>query len=143
MKIEKQFFTGLNDDIRKIREKVFVEEQGFVDEFDELDEYNASIHLLLYIDEIPVATGRLYVDSLDPSIYNIGRVAVLKEYRSLHLGNKIISCLEEKTREIGGTKIQLSAQCRVQGFYEKNGYTAIGDAYLDQFCPHILMEKFI
>lgn len=143
MQIENKFSTELNDDIRHVRESVFVEEQGFEDEFDDLDKDNASHHLLLYVDDKPVATGRLYVDGIDASIYNIGRVAVLKEYRSLHLGNKIMRFLEEKAREIGCTKIQLSAQCRVQPFYEKNGYTAIGDSYLDQFCPHILMEKNI
>lgn len=43
----------------------------------------------------------------------------------------------------GGTKITLSAQKRVKLFYEKNGYTAQGDEYLDEFCPHIHMSKIL
>lgn len=27
------------------------------------------------------------------------------------------------------------------GFYEKNGFQAYGEEYLDEFCPHIHMEK--
>ena len=49
--------------------------------------------------------------------------------------------LEEKARELGAERLALSAQCRVREFYEKSGYTASGEVYLDQFCPHIHMEK--
>ena len=49
--------------------------------------------------------------------------------------------IEDKARELGADKIVLSAQCRVRGFYEKCGYTAYGDIYLDEYCEHIRMEK--
>ena len=32
-------------------------------------------------------------------------------------------------------------QCRASGFYQTLGYREIGEAYLDEFCPHILMGK--
>lgn len=38
-------------------------------------------------------------------------------------------------------RLALSAQVRVRPFYEKLGYTASGDEYLDEYCPHIHMEK--
>jgi len=143
MNIENILLTKLTDDEKFIREKVFIEEQGFSNEFDEIDEQ--SIHLLLYIDKKPVATGRLYKKMTDGEntevIYAIGRVAVLPEYRKLHLGSKVLELLEEKAKEIGAGKIELSAQCAVREFYEKNGYVAKGDIYYDEFCPHIRMEK--
>ena len=141
MNIEKQFFTGLNNDLRSIREIVFVEEQGFTDEFDDVDIDNISFHLLLYIEGKPVATGRLYQKNPFDSIYIIGRLAVLSDYRRLNLGSIVLNSLEEKARECGASSIELSAQCRVQGFYEKHGYIAIGSVYLDGDCPHILMIK--
>ena len=49
--------------------------------------------------------------------------------------------LEQEARRLGGKRISLSAQCRASGFYRTLGYQEIGAAYLDEFCPHILMEK--
>ncbi len=143
MNIEKQFFTQLNDDLRSIREIVFVEEQGFKDEFDDVAIDNISFHLLLYIEGKPVATGRLYQKNPFDSIYIVGRLAVLSDYRNLSLGSIVLTSLEEKATHCGATSIELSAQCRVQGFYEKHGYRAIGKSYLDGDCPHILMVKNI
>lgn len=34
-----------------------------------------------------------------------------------------------------------NSQCRAQGFYEKIGYVASGETYLDEDCEHIHMEK--
>lgn len=141
MNIEKQFYTGLNNDLRYIREKVFVEEQGFQDEFDDVHIDNISFHLLLYIEGKPVATGRLYQKDPVNNVYIIGRLAVLSDYRNLNLGSIVLTSLEEKAKHCGATAIELSAQCRVQGFYEKYGYRAIGNSYLDGDCPHILMIK--
>lgn len=143
MNIEKQFFTGLNNDLLYIREKVFVEEQGFQDEFDDVDIDNISFHLLLYIEGKPVATGRLYQKDPFGTVYIIGRLAVLFDYRKLNLGSIVLTSLEDKAKKCCATSIELSAQCRVQGFYEKHGYRTIGDSYLDGDCPHILMIKNI
>ena len=49
--------------------------------------------------------------------------------------------LEKKARELGYPKAKLSAQVSAMGFYEKNGFQAYGEEYLDEFCPHIHMEK--
>lgn len=37
--------------------------------------------------------------------------------------------------------IYLSAQLQAKGFYEKLGYLAYGDEYMDEHCPHIMMKK--
>lgn len=141
MYLEKCFFKRLSDDVRYIREKVFVEEQGFHNEFDENDE--KSFHLVIYYDGKPAGTGRVFANDILNKVFTIGRVAVLSQYRNLHLGNKILESLEQKAREEGAIKIELSAQCTVQDFYRKNGYVASGDIYYDEFCPHIHMEKIL
>lgn len=123
----------------KIRKTVFVEEQGFQEEFDTLDE--TAYHLVLYLENQPVATGRLLL--LTPQEGKIGRVAVLKPYRKQHFGAQIISALEEKAVSLGISKILISAQVQAQGFYEKLGYIAYGDVYLEEHCPHVSMEKIL
>lgn len=83
----------LNDDIRYIRETVFIKEQGFENEFDEID--SVAIHILVKKDKKAIATARLYLEN---NSYHIGRIAVLKEYRALKIGSKIIKTLEEEVK---------------------------------------------
>ena len=54
--IKPVFTFGTSQDARDIRTRVFVEEQGFEHEFDEYE--NSSWCLVLYLDNIPIATGR-------------------------------------------------------------------------------------
>ena len=74
-------FTGLNDDIIKIRTAVFIDEQGFKDEFDKIDK--TCTHIVLYDNEKSIATCRYFKEGV---IYHIGRVAIIKEYRRQGLG---------------------------------------------------------
>ncbi len=131
-------FIGLNDDINKIRTAVFIEEQGFENEFDKTDE-NCS-HIVLYDNKNPIATCRYFFEN---NSYHIGRVAVSKEYRGQHLGNKIMHIAEDEILKDGGKSIEVSAQVRVSDFYKKLGFNQVGDIYLDEFCEHIRMIKNI
>ncbi len=133
---------GLPQDAHDIRQAVFVEEQGFngLLEFDSIDA--DALHAVLYLDGKPAGTGRLF-PSDSPDMFTVGRLAVYPQFRKLHLGREILTALEQKAKELGASKIGLSAQCQAQGFYEKCGYTASGDTYLDEFCPHIHMEKLL
>lgn len=136
-----KIFDYLPKEAIKIRTKVFMEEQGFVQEFDDIDK--KAYHLIIYEDNQPVANGRLFKDDIQENAYIIGRLAVMKNYRNRHLGSKLIKLLEEQVKILNGKKISLSAQCQAKQFYEKLGYKASGDVYLDEACPHIHMEKFL
>lgn len=136
--IRVKFSNELSVDAKTIREEVFVKEQGFEDEFDAHD--NIAYHAVLYYNNEPVATARTFVNE---DVYVIGRVAVIKSMRNHHLGKKVILAIEEKIKELGGTKVELSAQSRVQGFYKSLGYQTLGEEFLDEGCPHIKMIKLI
>ena len=122
---------------RKIREKVFIEEQGFEVEFDNIDE--SATHILLTIDGDPAATGRVFPK--EDGVYILGRIAVLPQYRGRALGKILVGKLEKIAKSQNARTVVLSAQVRVREFYEKMGYVTIGDPYLDEGCPHIMMEK--
>ena len=77
-----------------IRNDVFIDEQGFKNKFDETDE-NCS-HIVLYDKNKAVAAARYFVKN---GIYHIGRVAIIKKYRGLHLGNKIMQILEDEIKK--------------------------------------------
>lgn len=128
-----------SDDAFFVRASVFVVEQGFKVEFDDLDK--VSWHLTVYDREEPIGAARLYQD--ENGIWQLGRICVLENYRGKHLGNQILSACEEKIRTLakGPAVAHLSAQVRAKGFYRKNGYVESGEEYLDEFCPHISMSK--
>lgn len=133
-----KYYNFLCDEAKYIRTEVFMKEQGFTNEFDDWDEKVS--HVVLFINGEPSGTGRL-LPGENNKIFVIGRVAVLKKYRKLHLGTQIINALEEEAKRLGGINIELSAQCSAKGFYEKIGYTAVGETYLDEHCEHIHMKK--
>lgn len=134
------YFDSLPREAVYIREEVFVKEQGFKEEFDQWDE--KVVHVVIYIGDKPAATGRL-LPGKDIQTFLIGRVAVLKEYRQFHLGSEVVRRLEERAVSLGGKRIELSAQVRVQGFYEKMGYLSVGGIYPDEHVEHIKMIKNI
>ncbi|MBE6826320.1 MAG: GNAT family N-acetyltransferase [Ruminococcus sp.] len=120
-----------------LRTEVFVDEQGFAEEFDEIDD--RAVHLCIYEGDLPVASGRLYSD--DGVCCHIGRVVVAKSHRGRHLGEAVMRRLEEEARRIGYREAALSSQDHAIGFYEKMGYAPVGAFYMDQHCPHKRMVK--
>ena len=136
--MELKIFSGLPDCAREIRQKVFVDEQGFKTEFDDIDE--TAIHLVGFDGNTPAATCRIFKDK-DDGVYILGRLAVLKEYRGKRLGAYVLNEAERYVREIGGKCIVLHAQVRASGFYKKAGYFEFGDEFYDEYCPHISMKK--
>lgn len=138
--IEIRSFDHLTDNERMLRTTVFVEEQKFNEEFDAID--NFSSHLVLYIDNKPAACVRFFTEN-NPKEYHLGRLCVLKDYRGQHFGDMLVREVEKRVKDLGGTTIVLSAQLRASGFYEKLGYTKMGDIYYDEYCEHIHMKKLL
>lgn len=135
------FGLAENSPARMIREAVFMQEQGFENEFDDQD--HDSWHFVFFFENNPVGCARLFMSPNQPSWLTLGRVAILKEYRSQHFGKEMLSIIEKEAKQKNALGIELSAQCRVQNFYAKSGYLPIGDIYMDEHCPHIHMEKRI
>ena len=124
---------------RLVREEVFIKEQKFEKEFDDIDAY--AYHELIYTDDKPVAVCRFFTDDKTEKIYHLGRVCVLKEYRGKSLGKALLENTEMFLKLKGAEEIHLSAQVRAKDFYVKLGYTEYGEEFLDEYCPHINMKK--
>ncbi|MBP1908979.1 GNAT family N-acetyltransferase [Methanolobus bombayensis] len=124
------------EDAYSVRKAVFVIEQD-IDEELEIDiNDERSNHLVIYDNEMPIATGRLF---LDKDGFHIGRLCVLKKYRSRQLGKKVMEILIEKAILEGAEKIYLSSQLYATGFYRKFGFREYGDTYNDAGIEHISM----
>lgn len=131
-------YDTLTGEAKRIREEVFVEEQGFQEEFNEIDDI--ARHIVLYDGEKAVATCRVFCQK-DEESYHVGRVAVIKAYRGHGLGSVLMAAAEECAKALGGISITLSGQVRVVPFYEKLGYIREGEEYLDEGCPHVKLKK--
>ncbi|WP_342305425.1 GNAT family N-acetyltransferase [Methanolobus sp. ZRKC5] len=135
-----KWINGSDDfsDAYKVRRDVFVIEQN-IDENLELDEYDViSLHLVVYNDKIPVATGRIFEH--DDS-FTIGRICIIKEYRNRNIGKLLMKNLIEKTISMGAKELHLSSQLYATGFYKKFGFKEYGETYDDAGIEHISMIR--
>jgi predicted GNAT family N-acyltransferase len=133
-------YDYLPQDAKQIRTAVFVDEQGFKEEFDKID--STAVHLMIYDGDKPVATCRFFWNEEKQS-YTVGRIAVIKEYRMKGLGSRILKEAENQIRLLGGKTVCLHAQTRARGFYEKQGYVQKGGIEYEEYCPHVWMWKDI
>ncbi|MDA8371491.1 MAG: GNAT family N-acetyltransferase [Nocardiopsaceae bacterium] len=121
-----------------IRGAVFVAEQQvpIEEEWDGRD-LDAD-QVLARLDGVAVGTGRLAVDG-DRGV--LGRLAVLPRGRGIGAGAALVGALEEQARKRGLTAIELHAQIHALGFYERLGYRAYGEEFMDAGIPHRRMRK--
>ena len=133
-----KIFTTLPQDAKNIRIEVFMKEQGFENEFDEID--NLCHHIVAFDEGKPIGTCRFFKENNHSTI---GRVAVLKEYRNQHIGNLLLKSAEKEIKRINGDVIVVHAQVRVSSFYEKQGYIQFGQIDDDEGVPHVWMKKKI
>ncbi|MFW5982145.1 MAG: GNAT family N-acetyltransferase [Halanaerobiaceae bacterium] len=122
----------------RLREIVFVEEQGVPLSIEKDDADYTSLHLMAVMDDKTVGCGRIeYFDDYA----KIGRLAVAKEYRKHGIGRKICQELMNIAKENGSRTALLHAQLDSRGFYEKLGFKSFGDEFIEAGIRHIEMKK--
>jgi predicted GNAT family N-acyltransferase len=121
-----------------LRHEVFVVEQRvpLEEEVDRHDE--TALHLVAVDGGRVVATCRL-VDEGGTS--KLGRMAVAVSARRRGLASALLAEAEARAREGGAGRIALAAQTGALALYERAGYTAYGDRFLDAGIEHVMMEK--
>ena len=124
-------WDSARQDIKPIRESVFIQEQNVPVEleWDGLDK--ESTHFLAILEgNIPIGTARLLPDG------HIGRMAVLREYRNMGIGSSILSAMLEYAKRYQIGDLFLLAQTQAISFYEQYGFSAIGEIFMDAGIPH-------
>lgn len=136
--MEFKIYNSLPQEAVDIRTAVFVNEQGFRHEFDETDK--TALHIVAFKDGQAAGVCRIFPQN-DNGAYILGRLAVLKECRLLHIGRQLIEYAEHCIRKRGGKSVCLHAQVRVKEFYEKQGYRVCSAIDSEDSCPHVWMRK--
>jgi predicted GNAT family N-acyltransferase len=124
-----------NADIRRIREAVFVAEQSVPAELEWDADDAGAIHFLACEGDYAIGTARLLADG------EIGRVAVLKDWRGLKAGAALMHTAIECAEQRGLSPQRLSAQVHATAFYERLGFEVVGDEFLEVGIAHVGMLR--
>lgn len=149
--------TDLKKDLpvlHNLRRTIFIEGQGVPEEIemDGIEMDQECTHFLAEIHQLdkendddnennmkimkPVGTARLKPNG------QAGRIGVLEDLRGMQIGQQIMEKLETHAKNILQFKeIVLHSQSHACGFYEKCGYVAYGDEYVEAGIRHRNMRK--
>jgi ElaA protein len=124
------------DELRKalaIRMRVFVREQGVPAEIELDRDDGKAIHFLAHFSGNAVGTARVV---LSRGSAKIGRMAVLKSYRGIGVGLKLLKRAIATANRKRARRFYLHAQIAVIGFYETAGFRAVGPVFDEAEIPH-------
>jgi len=127
-----------------LRRLVFIEEQG-VPEADEMDGRDRECrHFLALPDKgspPQAALGTARILFVDAETAKAQRVAVLRAARKQGVGRALMFAVEGEAARAGRALVVLSSQVSAVPFYERVGYLAYGDVFLDAGIEHRMMRK--
>ncbi|WP_313659952.1 GNAT family N-acetyltransferase [Pseudomonas coleopterorum] len=124
-----------NRDIRRIREAVFIAEQSIPAELEWDEDDLSAVHFLAVEGDYAVGTARLLADG------EIGRVSVLKDWRGLRVGDKLLQAVIAHANSLGLREQKLSAQVHATAFYEHHGFRVVSGEFLEAGLPHVDMVR--
>ena len=126
-------------EVSALRTRVFVEEQGVAPEIEQDDADAVAVHVLSRdVSGHVVATGRLL---LDGATARIGRMAAAPEVRGRGHGAAVLAALHREAVARGAREVELHAQLPARRFYERAGYTAVGEVYEEAGIAHVTMRR--
>jgi len=121
--------------LQGIREQVFILEQGVPRELEWDGGDGHAIHLLAEDTAgRPLGTARLLPSG------QIGRMAVLGQWRKRGIGGQLLRRIIEIARQEGFPTPWLNSQSSALGFYLREGFAAEGEAFLEAGIPHRRMS---
>jgi predicted GNAT family N-acyltransferase len=126
-------------EVSALRTRVFVDEQGVPPEIEQDDRDATAVHVLSRDGSgRVVATGRLLVDG---DRATIGRMAADASVRGRGHGAAVLAELHRQAVLRGVREIELHAQVSARRFYERAGYAAVGEEYLEAGIEHVTMRR--
>lgn len=130
-----EYASGL-EDLRAVRETVFVQEQQVPQE-EEWDALDPLCRHVIARDGTgrPIGTGRLTPEQ------RIGRMAVLREWRGKGVGDALLSALMAEAKRMGWLQVSLNAQVSAEPFYVRHGFVPTGSRFQEAGIEHQAMRR--
>lgn len=122
----------------KIRQMVFVQEQGVLPTAEYDQQETTATHFLALADGVPVGTARYR--KTDKGV-KLERFAVLKEYRNQQVGSHLLRIiLEDLEASLPHQIVYLHAQLGAVPFYRRHGFVKVGELFQECAIDHYQME---
>lgn len=126
------------EDLRRVREAVFIEEQGAPRDLEQ-DALDPLCHHVIARDAggAPIGTARLTPD------HRIGRMAVLSAWRGRGVGEALLRALLAEARQRQWPAVSLHAQVDAEPFYARHGFLPEGDRFFEAGIEHQGMRRVL
>ncbi len=98
------------------------------------------IHLVA-VDESGAVVGCVLIAPLGDGTARIRQMAVQERFRRKGIGAGLMAQAEKIARGLPVRKVTMHARVSARGFYERLGYRAASDFFLEVTIPHIAMQK--
>ena len=85
--------------------------------------------------------GCCLLTRMDPTTMRLRQMAVPNSMQGKGIGRALMIFAENIARDLGYKKLCMHARKTALGFYEKLGYNANGEEFLEITIPHYIMEK--
>ena len=121
-------------EIKAVREAVFIVEQRVTPELEWDGCDPVCSHVLAQSSGgETIGTARMLPDG------QIGRMAVLQQWRGLGVGSALLKALLEIAKQQGFKGVFLNSQVGAIGFYSRHGFEVINGPFMDAGIPHVKM----
>lgn len=126
----------------RIRQQVFVEEQG-VPATIEVDGYEGqATHFIAFVDGAAVGCGRFRLKNEPEQLVKFERIATLPAMRGKGIGAAVMAVMEqEAARKHPGAPWIMHAQTSAATFYDRLGWRRVGPLFSEAGIWHVAMRK--
>ncbi|SIO26778.1 GNAT family N-acetyltransferase [Salinivibrio sp. ES.052] len=128
--------------LMKLRVDVFVVEQACA--YPELDTHDTApdtVHLLGWLNGELAAYARILAPDTSYPGASIGRVIIAPAHRNGRWGHQLVNqAIQACQQQWPEQDIEIGAQEHLQRFYQKHGFVAFSEPYLEDGIPHIDMR---
>ncbi len=123
----------------KLRNEILRQPLGLSLTPDELEAEKEDILIGAFDDDEMLAC--CLMTEMDNRSLRLRQMAVQNNLQGKGIGASMMHFAEIVARDKGYKKLVMHARKTVMGFYEKLGYKAIGDEFIEVTIPHYIMEK--
>ncbi len=124
----------------KLRRDVFEAEQNIPRPLDR-DPFDYAADHVVAFDRKGRCVGTGRVVRVDHRTALIGRMAVAADERRHGVGALVLEALERMARMRGISELTVNSQLPAEAFYRNRGFARVGEPFLDQGVPHVVMRK--
>ncbi len=123
----------------KLRDDILRKPLGLHFTEDELESEKDNLLIAAFEDERILGCCMLVEEK--PGVARLRQMAVLNDLQGKGIGRALMNFAENIARDRGFQHIRMHARSNAVGFYEKVGYRAIGEPFMEVTIPHFIMEK--